>query len=549
MLYRMKFFKHIILSIIALGAFSAPANAQTDVKALTGALAETIREYANYADTLAYRIAIANRKNPTVLLGIAEAYNMNQDFEKTKKYAMDALAIQPDFAPSYVLLGKHCQYKFEHYEGNEAYKDTAIIYYKKAMEVNPLYEDSYEHYADIMSSEDPQGVLQMYLRLRDQRPDLHINGTIAALQFAVAAKTEDDTLGTKMNLYKKAITTYEDAGNENLKDHELQRFCALLDLTAGYSKDQSEKTFYLEKLLSVANFGHERDVTNPNFLSYMLSANTNLTHYDEAIKNANELFTQADTAKTHYRFLPFDYRWHGVSLMSVDSLDAGVDRILDGLESGKLLANDDAVTFATREIAASQVNQMNKDVTNIVQSLMAKGEWDKAMHVREYQMSKKTEHTINDYKYIAEVAMNKWQATTDSIEKRLYLNDLFEIYTKIENEFSTDPDVIGFYYNHAGLIAGNLESHPKEGKAVPQFTKVFNLESSNPNRNEGQLATAANYLAVYYFFANDYDNALKYALVMMDYDSTYGTGEQIYNVIARMKPKTAKAARDAHRPL
>ena len=53
---RMKLFKHIILSVFVLGAFAAPANAQTDVKALTGALAETIREYANYADTLAYRI-------------------------------------------------------------------------------------------------------------------------------------------------------------------------------------------------------------------------------------------------------------------------------------------------------------------------------------------------------------------------------------------------------------------------------------------------------------------------------------------------------------
>ena len=142
----MKFFRHIILSIFALGAFVAPANAQTDVKALTGALAETIREFAVYADTLAYRIAFANRKNPTVLLGIAEAYNMNQDFDKTKKYAMQALEIQPDFAPSYVLLGKHCQYKFEHY-GDSAYRDTALIYFQKAIEVNPLYPESYDYYA------------------------------------------------------------------------------------------------------------------------------------------------------------------------------------------------------------------------------------------------------------------------------------------------------------------------------------------------------------------------------------------------------------------
>ena len=232
---RMKLFKHIILSVFVLGAFAAPANAQTDVKALTGALAETIREYANYADTLAYRIAFANRKNPTVLLGIAEAYNMNQDFDKTKKYAMQALEVQPDFAPSYVLLGKHCQYKFEHY-GDSAYRDTAIIYFKKAMEVNPLYPDSYDYYAVMKSAEDPEGVLRQFLNLRDQRPDLNIGGTIAALQVNVARKAPEDTLGIRMGLLKRGLTTYEEHGNENLSLDDLYKYCNALDLAVDWSK-------------------------------------------------------------------------------------------------------------------------------------------------------------------------------------------------------------------------------------------------------------------------------------------------------------------------
>ena len=349
MLYRMKFFKHIILSIFALGVFVAPANAQTDVKALTGALAETIREYAVYADTLAYRIAFANRKNPTVLLGIAEAYNMNQDFDKTKKYAMQALEVQPDFAPSYVLLGRHCQYKFEHY-GDSAYRDTAIIYFKKAMEVNPLYPDSYDYYAYMKSSEDPEGVLSQFLQLRDQRPDLKIGGTIAALQVAVAKKAPDDTLGIKMGLLKKGITTYEEQGNENLSLDELYKYCNALDNAVDWSKETDVKNFYREKIVSVANYAHEQDVTDPRFLSVLLAANYGLQHYQDAIQNANELFQSADTAKTHYRYMPYDYRYQALSMFSLESIDslstgeAGLEAAIDvmdkGLETGLVISGN-----------------------------------------------------------------------------------------------------------------------------------------------------------------------------------------------------------------
>lgn len=537
----MRLFKHIILSIFALGAFIAPANAQTDVKALTGALAETIREYSNYADSLAFRIAVANRKNPTVLLGIAKAYNMNQDFEKTKKYAMDALAVQPDFAPSYVLLGEHCQYKFEHYQDNEAYKDTAIYYYKKAMEVNPLYEESYSRYADIMQKDDPEGVLKMYLRLRDERPDLHIGGTIAALQFALALKAEDDTLGTKLNLLKKAIATYEDQGNETLEDHELQRFCALLDVTADNCKEADEKNFYREKMLTVASFGHERDVTNPQFLSYMLAANTNLTRYEDAIKNANELFTQADTAKLHYRYMPYDYRWHGVALMSVDSLDAGVDRILEGLEVGKKLSEDLSVSFSTRDLASNQANQMNKDVSNIVNNLVLKERWDDARHIREYQLSKKDSAQINDYLHIVSIYQQQMQSIKEAAERDALMVPFTQLLTKIEKDFPTDPDVCSIYYTHAGLISNFMESSPAEGKAEPYFQKCFNLEMNNPSRSSADdqyLGLSSHYLCVHYYQNHNYEKAKRYAEAMMELDAYYATGETLYNACVAQMPKS-----------
>ena len=511
----MKFFKHIILSVFVLGAFAAPANAQTDVKALTGALAETIREYANYADTLAYRIAFANRKNPTVLLGIAEAYNMNQDFDKTKKYAMQALEVQPDFAPSYVLLGRHCQYKFEHY-GDSAYRDTAIIYFKKAMEVNPLYPDSYDYYAVMKSAEDPEGVLRQFLNLRDQRPDLNIGGTIAALQVNVARKAPEDTLGIRMGLLKRGITTYEEQGNENLSLDDLYKYCNALDLAVDWSKESDVKNFYREKILSVATYAHEQEVTDPRFLSVLLSANYSLERYQDAIKNANELFQSADTAKLHYRYMPYDYRYKGLSMFSLESidslstgnvgLDAAVDEIEKGTEVGLALSEDMSVTMQQRELAVAQYNAMAGDVTKIVNALMAKGKYDQALHIRQYQMSKKNANnlTINDWADQITVLLNKYKSATDATEKSIAQRDLLNMYEKVERDFSTDPQVCSIYYNHA-LVLTQTEESPKTGNALALYTKLFNLERSNMSRDENDelyIAVASQYMGIYYFFNN-----------------------------------------------
>ena len=555
----MKFFKHIILSVFVLGAFAAPANAQTDVKALTGALAETIREYANYADTLAYRIAFANRKNPTVLLGIAEAYNMNQDFDKTKKYAMQALDVQPDFAPSYVLLGRHCQYKFEHY-GDSAYRDTAIIYYKKAMEVNPLYPDSYDYYAIMKGTEDPEGVLRQFLQLRDQRPDLNIGGTIAALQVNVARKAPDDTLGIKMGLLKRGITTYEEQGNENLTLDELNQYCSALDLAVDWSKEADVKNFYREKIVNVASFAHEKEVTDPRFLSVLLAANYGLERYQDAIKNANELFQSADTAKLHYRYMPYDYRYKALSMFSLESidslstgnvgLDAAVDEIEKGTETGLALSEDMSITMQQRELAVAQYNAMSGDVTKIVNALIAKGKYDQALHIREYQKSKKSEPTFNDWLYLINVLQAKYENAADATEKSLAQRELIDMYTKVEQEFSTDPQVCRIYYNHAATVVG--ESHPKDGIGLALYTKLFNLEASNQSRDSYDdqfLAIAAQYLSMHAFYNNDYETAMKYALVLMDYDMTYSVGDQIFNACSKAKPKTAARMRAEHRPV
>lgn len=465
---------------------------------------------------------------------------------------MDALAVQPDFAPSYVLLGKHCQYKFEHYEGNEAYKDSAIYYFKKAMEVNPLYPESYEYYAYMKQTDDPEGVLKMYLNLRDQRPDLKIGGTIASLQVALARKVDSaDTLGTKLNLIKKGLDTYEDQGTENLTLDELYHYCRALDFAVDESKEAADKDIFRERILTVAGVGHEREATDPRFLSYMLAANYGLDRHEDVLKVANELFLSADTAKLHYRYMPYDYRFHGLSMIALDSLDAGLDRISEGMDAGLRLVEDMGISFNDRDLAAKEYEQLKKDINNVVNLYMAQGKYDEAQHIREYQLSKKSEPTLADYSQVSAVLLSKYQKLTDPAEKSIAQRELLEMYTKLEQEFPTDAEITAIYNNHF-LILASMDEKNGEGHATAVATKLFNLQASNPSReinDYNQMYTAAFYLAIYYFFNDDHTNALKYSLHCMDSDAYYSQGEQIFNAIAKGKPKTAKAMQQAHRPL
>ena len=294
-----------------------------------------------------------------------------------------------------------------------------------------------------------------------------------------------------------------------------------------------------------------------------MAANYGLQRYQDAIKNANELFQSADTAKLHYRYMPYDYRYQALSMFSLESidslstgnvgLDAAVDIMEKGLEVGLDLSQDMGVTMQQRVLATAQYNGMSGDIKKIVNALMAKGQYDQALHIRQYQMSKKNANdlTINDWIDQINVLQNKYNGATDATEKSLAQRELLNMYEKVERDFSTDPQVCSIYYSHAYMLT-QTEENPKTGNALAIYTKLFNLEASNLSRNsddEQYIAVAANYLGIHYFFNSDYDKAMKYALHMMDYDLTYGSGDQIFSACAKGKPKTAARMRAEHRPL
>jgi hypothetical protein len=295
----------------------------------------------------------------------------------------------------------------------------------------------------------------------------------------------------------------------------------------------------------------------------LLAANYGLQHYQDAIQNANELFQSADTAKTHYRYMPYDYRYQALSMFSLESIDslstgeAGLEAAIDvmdkGLETGLDLSQDMGVTMGQRELATAQYNQMSGDIRKLVNALIAQGKYDQALHIRKYQMSKKNPNDIiiNDWADLLAVLQKKYENTTDATEKSIAQRELLSLYTKIEQDFPTDPQVCGIYFNHALALAATDENNGS-GNALPLFTKLFNLERNNMTRDssdEQYIAYAAQYMSVYYFYNSDYVNAMKYALYMMDSDITYDMGDKIFGACSKAKPKTAARLRAEHRPL
>ena len=537
--------KNIILSVFVLVGFSMPSSAQTDIKAMTTALAQTIKEFSNYADSLAYRIALANSKNPDVMLGIAEAYNMNMNYDKTKQYAMKALKLQRDFAPSYILLGRQCEYRYKHFEGNEAYRDTAIMYYQKAIEVNPLYPDSYDYYAALESETHPDSVLQVYLQLKETRPDLPIDATIAGIQYAIAKK---DTTDNKINLLKEAISSYEIVSYDQMTTEQLRGFCGLLETTATVDKDNDAKTSYREKLLDVANFGHKQDASDPGFNRYRMNALNKLERYEEALQAADDLFNKSDTAKTHFRYYPFDYEALASADFSLGKYHEGVDNIQKGIDLGMQQIDDMSIPYAVRTGIASSVGDLKKVTGRVVEAFTQRGNYEAAAEIQRYAMEQKDSASIYDLISLSQVYISQMNEQKDSLEKQITLNKILDLFQRIEREFPLDSNVPQVYYLHGVMIWQNVDTggNPKSGRAVQIFEHLLKLEDTNmlkTTSDETYISQAAQYLAIHYFYNDKYQTAMKYAQIMMNYDATYGTGQQIYDICKKYAKPTAKRRR------
>lgn len=176
--------------------------------------------------------------------------------------------------------------------------DSAKYYYERSIYFDRKDPDGYYKYANLLKTTDMSKAVEVLTLLKKNRPDLNVDKQIAEIYYTA-------------NDIDKAIAEYETIGVDSLDDRELMQ----------YALSQFIKKEY-EKSLQLATIGHQRNAEDPIFNRLLLYNNTELQHYDEAIKNADDLLNHSKDAKLQYQ----DYIYYGYALNGLGRTQDAIDQ-------------------------------------------------------------------------------------------------------------------------------------------------------------------------------------------------------------------------------
>lgn len=167
-----------ITILLFLVAITAVTRAQTDIRAVQEALANVIHNHPEpiCGDTIATKLSKKFSKSPEMQTAIAAAYMKNTNREKAELYLAKANAIEHNgmrgYAPALIIQGDLFR------DANNI--DSAAVYYKRAIDIDPTNPDSYINYAMMYAKYGKTELAIAELeRMRTALPSYNVDATIA----------------------------------------------------------------------------------------------------------------------------------------------------------------------------------------------------------------------------------------------------------------------------------------------------------------------------------------------------------------------------------
>ena len=341
--------------------------------------------------------------------------------------------------------------------------DSAKYYYERSIYFDRKDPDGYYKYANLLKTTDMSKAVEVLTLLKKNRPDLNVDKQIAEIYYTA-------------NDIDKAIAGYETIGVDSLDDRELMQ----------YALSQFIKKEY-EKSLQVATIGHQRNAEDPIFNRLLLYNNTELQHYDEAIKNADDLLNHSKDAKLQYQ----DYIYYGYALNGLGRTQDAIDQFNVALQKN------------------SDLFDINKQVSEAYARIQ---DFDNAIkYYRIYIGKIKDDNETKAYE-MYQLGRLYWRKGITNSGKVLtpeQTQALEEAGKTFGEVAALRPNsYLGYYWQ--GKVNTLLDPEYKKGLARPYFMKAVELlEKSGGNKD--QLIECYKQLAYYYYLQKEGSTAIVYA--------------------------------------
>lgn len=464
----MKVLKYFFVGALTL-CFSAQVMAQ-DVKSQVEAITKVIIANKNNPDAVKDQVkefVKANKKNAVALAGLGRAYLDIKDTLNTRKYAEMATKVGKKESAGYLLMGDLAAFNNE---GGEA-----AMWYETAINQDPKNPTAYIKYARVYQKVDAAGAEEKLRQLVTLDPNYPVDAEIAHMYYS-------------NNKFAKALENYVKVDKAKLEDDKLTEY-ALAAYFLGKSSESLVASEY-----GAQKYPRSAGLNRLTFYNY-----TDLKDYDKALKYADALFNNSDSAKfvaRDYLYLGHAYKGAGKFSESIENLKKSYD--LDNTQNDVLKLISD--TYLE-----------NKDYDNAVEYL-------------NQFISKQDKKKVSDYTSLAKIYMTM---ADDPARKADALQKADNVYADLATAFPNNEDYATY---QRATIHHLMNPDVKKGAAKPYYEKYASMLESRTDRSKAEdssLAVAYNYLSVYYVQNDNIATAKEYANKLIQLQPENETAKQI----------------------
>lgn len=464
----MRVIKYFFVGALTL-CFSAQVMAQ-DVKSQIDAITKVIIANKNNPDAVKDQVkdyVKANKKNAEALAGLGRAYLDIKDTLNTRKYAEMAIKAGKKEAAGYLLQGDLAAFNND---GGEA-----AMWYETAINQDPKDPTGYIKYARVYQKVDADGAEEKLRQLVNIDPSYPVDAEIAHMYYV-------------NNKFAKALENYQKVDKSKLDDSKLLEF-SMAALLLG-KPDVS---------VEISEYGAQKKPRSAGFNRITFYDYTDLKEYDKALKFADALFNNSDSAK----FTSRDYLYLGHAYKGSGNTDKAIESFNKSYE----------------------LDNTQADVLKLISDtyLDAKN-YDKAVEYLNQYLAKEDSKKVSDYTALAKIYMTM---ADDPTRKDDALKKADQVYVDLATAFPNNEDYATY---QRATIHHMMNPDVKQGAAKPYYEKYAQMLESRTDRSKAEdasLAVAYNYLCVYFIQNDNVATAKEYANKLLALQPDNETAKQI----------------------
>ena len=467
----MKAIKYFFAGVVMLG-LSTQVQAQ-NVKAQIDAIAKVVIDNKNNpkaAEPQVKQFLKENKKNAEALAGLGRAYLDIKDQANALKYADMAIKANKNNAAGYILKGDMAAMNDD---GGEA-----AMWYQNATVLDPKNPTGYIKYARVYQKVDAAGAEEMLRKLTSIDPTYPVDAEIAHMYYA-------------NNKFAKALENYQKVDKAKLTDDKLTEYAL-----AAYFLGKAEAS------LEASEYGAKKHPKSAGLNRLTFYNYTDLKNFDKALEYADALFNRSDSAK----FVSRDYLYLGHAQKGAGKQD-------EAIESFKKVYDMD--------------NNQTDVLKLISDSYLEKKEHDYAVEYYQKFINSQDKKKASDYEAIARIYLDlaETEATPEGKEKAYLKAD--QVYADLATAMPNNEDYSTY---RRAMIHHMINPDVKKGAAKPYYEKYAQLMEAKTDRSNAEnstLATAYNYLCVYYIQNDNVTMAKEIAAKLQAIQPENETAKQI----------------------